>query len=171
VTLTEERLHRLEAMVGEALAELERQRREWRRWGELAAELNHVAREALESAGSHLAALEQAGYPEFLRASLGVVDRVVTSFDRQDVEALGDNIVLILQTVREMTQPEVMQLLRTTAHSMHDPEPADPPSLWQLLRRLRSREGRRGLSRALHLLQSMGAEQPSRPFPHPSKEA
>lgn len=171
MTATEERLERVEAMLGEALAELERQRREWRRWGELVAELNLVAKEALDSAGQRLASFEQGGYPEFLQAGLGVVDRVVTSFDRRDVEALGDNIVLILQTVRDMTQPEVMQLLRRTAHSIHDPEPAAPPSLLQLLRQLRSPAGRRGLSRALHLLQSMGADPSSRPSPHPSKEA
>ena len=41
----------------------------------------------------------------------GVVDRIVTGFSEEDVEALGDNVVLILQTVKEMTQPEIMAIL------------------------------------------------------------
>ena len=33
---------------------------------------------------------------------------MVTSFGEDDVAALGDNVVLILNTLKEMTQPEVM---------------------------------------------------------------
>jgi len=39
---------------------------------------------------------------------------VVTSFGEDDVNRLGDNIVLILNTVKDMTQPEIMNFLRNT---------------------------------------------------------
>ena len=37
-----------------------------------------------------------------------IADRVVTEFTEEDVKALGDNVVTILNAVKEMTQPEVM---------------------------------------------------------------
>ena len=37
---------------------------------------------------------EERGYFEFAKAGLGVVDRVVTNFTEEDVEQLGDNVVL-----------------------------------------------------------------------------
>ena len=38
----------------------------------------------------------------------------IETFSKEDVEALGDNIVLILETGKEMTQPEIMQMMQST---------------------------------------------------------
>jgi hypothetical protein len=75
----------------------------------------------------------------------------MTSFGPDDLEALGDNVVLILETVKEMTQPEIMTMLRRTAHLVgeHPDEPAEPPSVLALARELRDPEVRRGLARVL----------------------
>ena len=110
-----------------------------------------------------LASLDERGYFDIGRSGLGVIDRVVTSFTEEDVEALGDNIVLILQTVREMTQPEVMQMLQrtfTTVQNEELVEPTEPPGTLALLREMRQPEVRRGLSKALHMLRSLGEESP-----------
>ncbi len=108
-----------------------------------------------------LAELEQRGYISFARSAAGVVDNVVTAFAPEDVEALGDNIVLILNTVKEMTQPEVMQMLQRTMHIVQEvPEPAEPPSLLAILRELRGPEVRRGLYRVLTALRSVGSATP-----------
>ena len=82
-------------------------------------------------------------------------------FGPEDVEALGDNIVLILNTVKEMTQPEVMTMLRRTAISAQsiDSSLAEPPSLLALAREMREPEVRRGLGRTLSVLRTVGAEQ------------
>ena len=37
------------------------------------------------------------GYFEFIKESQNVVDKVVTSFSKEDVKALGDNVVTILK--------------------------------------------------------------------------
>ena len=44
-----------------------------------------------------LAELEHKGYFAFAQGGLHIVDNIVTSFTEEDVERLGDNIVLILQ--------------------------------------------------------------------------
>lgn len=122
-----------------------------------------MARPIMTSATDRLASLDERGYFDIGRSGLGVIDRVVTSFTEEDVEALGDNIVLILQTVREMTQPEVMQMLQrtfTTVQSEEQVEPTEPPGAFALLREMRQPEVRRGLSKALHMLRSLGEGTP-----------
>ena len=122
-----------------------------------------MAKPVMESATSRLASLDERGYFEIGRSGLGVIDRVVTSFTEEDVEALGDNIVLILQTVREMTQPEVMQMLQRTFTTVQDDAhdaSTEPPGTLALLKQMREPEVRRGLSKALHMLRSLGEESP-----------
>lgn len=106
-----------------------------------------------------LADLEQRGYFSFAREGLGVVDRVVTTYDEEDIRALGDNIVLILDTVRQMTQPEVMTMLRRTVDSMEHAD-VETTSLFKLARSMRDPEVKRGLARLLGMLRTMGGENP-----------
>jgi uncharacterized protein YjgD (DUF1641 family) len=122
-----------------------------------------MARPVMASATARLASLDERGYFDIGRSGLGVIERVVTSFTEEDVEALGDNIVLILQTVREMTQPEVMQMLQRTFTTVQDgeqEEPIEPPGAFALLREMRQPEVRRGLAKALNMLRSLGEESP-----------
>ena len=99
--------------------------------------------------------MEQKGYFVFLQGGLDIADRVVTSFTEEDVQQLGDNIVLILQTVKEMTQPEIMSMLRQTAHTIKEEEPVDT-SLWSILRQMNDPAVRKGLAKTLQVLKSVG---------------
>ena len=45
---------------------------------------------------------------EFIGAGMGVMDKIVTSYSREDVEALGDNVVHMLEIVKDLTQPEML---------------------------------------------------------------
>ena len=102
-----------------------------------------------------------AGTSSSPEAGLGVVDRIVTGFSEEDVEQLGDNVVLILQTVKEMTQPEIMAVAYRMIEAIHhqqermEAEPDQPPSTWSLIRRLTDPEVRRGLGRALTTLSAV----------------
>jgi uncharacterized protein YjgD (DUF1641 family) len=108
-----------------------------------------------------LGELDERGYFEFMNAGLGVVDRIVTGFSEEEVEQLGDNVVLILQTVKEMTQPEIMAIIYRMLEAIHrqqatlDAEPDEPPGFWTLLQTLRQPEVRRGLGRALNTLRAV----------------
>jgi uncharacterized protein YjgD (DUF1641 family) len=128
---------------------------------ELVEDAKGLALEAMESATSRLAELDRKGYFTFMEAGLGVVDRVVTNFSEEDVNKLGDNVVLILETVKEMTQPEIMAILYRMIEAIErqrlaiEAEPAEAPSLWQLAQQMRQPEVRLGLSRALTTLQAV----------------
>jgi len=112
----------------------------------------------LQAATTRLADLDDRGYFEFAAGGIGVMDRVVTSFDQADLEALGDNIVLILQTVRDMTQPEVMTMLRRTFSTVTEDELESPPGTLGLLKELRDPDVRRGLAKVLHTLRTLGEQ-------------
>jgi uncharacterized protein YjgD (DUF1641 family) len=151
---------RLEMMFDQIqvlVEEAEERRRTRAALSELTKDLSPIASQGFETVTRVMTDAEARGYTEFARSSLGVVDRVVTSFSEEDVEALGDNIVLILETVKEMTQPEVMSLLRSTLQNVHDtPEPAEPPSIVSLLGQMREPEVRRGLARLIVFLRGLG---------------
>ena len=109
---------------------------------------------------SSLADFEQRGYFAFAKEGFGVLDRVVTTYDEDDIRALGDNIVVILDTVKQMTQPEVMTMLSRTVDSMEETN-VDSTSLFKLARQMRDPEIKRGLARMLGMLRTMGAENPN----------
>jgi len=120
----------------------------------------------VDSVTARVAAWDERGYLGFARSSARVVDRIVTSFEEDDVEALGDNVVLMLETLRDLTQPEILRLLRQTAGSVSHLETdvaSPPPSTFALLRELRDPEVRRGLGRMLDLLRTVGSDEPSDP--------
>ncbi len=122
---------------------------------EFVADMVPLTPEAMHNTTERLAELDRRGYLGFAREGLGVVDRVVTSYDEDDVRALADNVVLILDTIKEMTQPEVLGMLSRTIHSI-DGEDDSTPSLLHIARQLREPEVKRGLNRLMSLLRSMG---------------
>jgi uncharacterized protein YjgD (DUF1641 family) len=126
----------------------------------LGEELVPLASPAMASITGSLQDLEDKGYFTFARGGIDIADKVVTSFSEEDVDALGDNIVLILNTVKEMTQPEVMTLLQRTALTAQevDDEFAEPPSMFALLKQMRDPQTRRGLGRVMTMLRTVGAE-------------
>lgn len=155
------RLELLADQVQLLVDEAEERRRLKETYSDLMQDLTPIASQGMESVTRVMAEAEDKGYIEFAKSGLGVVDRVVDSFSEEDVEALGDNIVLILETVKEMTQPELMQMMRSTLHEVGEiEESAVPPSMWSLLGQMREPEVRRGLARMIALLRSMGSVEP-----------
>jgi uncharacterized protein YjgD (DUF1641 family) len=130
-------------------------------FAELVSDMTPLTEHAMDVATDRLVNLDQKGYFSFAKSGLHVVDRIVTGFSEEDVEALGDNVVLILETVKEMTQPDVMAVLYRMIEAIHrqqaqmELEVEEPPSLFQLVRRMRDPEIRRGLGRALNTLSAV----------------
>ncbi len=126
----------------------------------MADEVGPLATSAVSSLNARLQLLDERGYFAFARQAAGVLDTIVTSFTHEDVKLLGDNIVLILETIKEMTQPEVMGLLGRTALSIRQVEASGTthvPSTLALLRQMREPDVRRGLARLLATLRTIGA--------------
>lgn len=118
-------------------------------------DLGPLSQDAFLSLMRHMDEMERKGYFAFLRGGMGIMDNVVTSFTEEDVKQLGENIVLILQTVKEMTQPEIMTLLRNTASVMREEEPPVDVSMFSILRQLNDPAVKRGLSKTLSVLRTV----------------
>ena len=115
--------------------------------------------EAFGKAVATLADMEHKGYFAFARSSKRIADNIVTSFTADDVDRLGDNIVLILNTVKDMTQPEIMNFVRSTllVAEREVDKPVDISYLG-LLRQMRDPAVRRGLALTMRVMHVIGAQ-------------
>jgi uncharacterized protein YjgD (DUF1641 family) len=103
--------------------------------------------------------LEQKGYFVFARGGMQIADNIVTSFDEDDVKALGDNIVLILQTIKSMTQPEIMSFVRNTVNIVDAEKNTEVDiSYRSLMRSIQDPNVRRGLALTMRVLGTIGAQ-------------
>lgn len=134
---------------------------------QLGADLVPLTGDALLTLMAYLDELERRGYFTFAKGVWSVLDRIVTSFDQDDLGQLGDNVVLILNTVKEMTQPEIMRLLQRTAQEMRQTE-GEEIGLFRLMWRLRNPQVRRGMSRVLKILESLAEPAALDALPHGS---
>jgi uncharacterized protein YjgD (DUF1641 family) len=104
--------------------------------------------------------LERKGYFRFATGAGYIAERVVSEFDEEDVRALGDNIVTILQTVRNMTQPEVLAMVNNTVNAVQAPTDEADISTWALIKELSDPKVRKGMARMLNMLKVF-SEQPT----------
>ena len=123
-----------------------------------------IVNDAFLTAVQQMDVMERKGYFRLIKEGQYVLDNVVDAFGPQDVRQLGDNVVTILMTIKEMTQPEVMAMAQNLAGTMRKTE-AQPEevntSFWSILKQLRDPQTRRGLAVTLEMLKAVGADQPS----------
>jgi uncharacterized protein YjgD (DUF1641 family) len=100
--------------------------------------------------------LERQGYFGFAREGWAILEKIVAEFSEEDVRALGDNIVTILSTIRNMTQPEIMTLANNAVGAIQEEIPnTDKVSSWALLRELGNPKVRRGMARMINILKAL----------------
>lgn len=123
-----------------------------------------IVNDAFLTAVQEMDAMEHKGYFRLARESQYVLDNVVAAFGPEDVRQLGDNVVTILMTIKEMTQPEIMAMAQNLAGTMRKTETQQeeiPTSVWSIFKQLRDPQTRRGLALTLDMLKAVGAEQPA----------
>ena len=123
-------------------------------------EVELLGKQVFSTAVERLDQLERDGYFGFAREGWGILERVVTEFSDEDVKALGENVVTILTTVRNMTQPEIMAMANNAIGAIQEvPSETKTPSVLSLLREISNPKTRRGMARMINLLQVLD-EQP-----------
>ena len=121
--------------------------------------------EAVAKVLTTLEDFEQRGYFEFAGAGLGIVETIVATYSKEDVEALGDNIVQMLDIIKNLTQPEMLAVAKRMLDAIQrqqaasELEPAEPPGLISLATQMRDPEVRRGLARALNTFKVVSASE------------
>ena len=123
-------------------------------------EVELLGKQVFSTAVERLDQMERDGYFSFAREGWGILERVVTEFSDEDVKALGENVVTILTTVRNMTQPEIMAMANNAIGAIQEvPPETKTPSVLSLLREISNPKTRRGMARMINLLQVLD-EQP-----------
>ncbi len=121
-------------------------------------EVTPIANQAFNTSVETLDRLERQGYFTFAQESWNILERIVAEFSEHDVRALGDNIVTILTTVRNMTQPEILALANNAISAISPPEQVEDVSTLRLIRELGDPSVRRGLARLLNMVKALDAE-------------
>ncbi|MBC8333826.1 MAG: DUF1641 domain-containing protein [Anaerolineales bacterium] len=124
---------------------------------ELSEDMQILGKQIFNQGVLELDRLERQGYFTFAQEGWKIVERVVTEFSEEDVRALADNVVVILKTVRNMTQPEIMAIANQSVDAIREiPAEDENISAFKLVKEMGSPQVRRGMSRMLNLLKVMG---------------
>jgi uncharacterized protein YjgD (DUF1641 family) len=118
-----------------------------------------ITKEGMNKATSVMEELDRKGYLVFAKGGLQMMDNVVTSFNEEDVNRLGKNIVLILNTIKDMTQPEIMNFVRNTllVAEKEVEKPVDS-STFGLIRQMQDPAVRRGLALTMRVMHVVGSQ-------------
>jgi len=91
--------------------------------------------------------VDQRGYFEFFREMTHVLDKIVQHFTVDDVEQLADNVVTILETVKGLTQPDMLKAINNAVQIYRhiDLEHVKDISVFKAMWELNTPEMKRGL--------------------------
>ena len=120
------RLDRIEAELAHTRASLDELVAHARRQQDLVDEMRPVATSMMRVATRRFASLEADGALGMGRAALRLGERVLHGYTVDDVDALADSVVAILDTVRSVTRPEILALVQEGAETIEHAEQADP---------------------------------------------
>jgi uncharacterized protein YjgD (DUF1641 family) len=125
--------------------------------GDLARDAGPMVNEMIIDFTRKLHELENRGYFSFFRETGKVVDKVITHFTAEDISQLAENIVTILTTLKNFTQPEVLRGLNNAVKVFNSLETEKIPeySYWQLLKEMRSPEMKQGIAFMVMFMKNM----------------
>ncbi len=114
---------------------------------DLAKDVAPIANEVIIDGTRKLHEFEQKGYFDFAREMGSIVDNIITHFSNEDIKSLADNIVTIMETVKNLTQPEMLQSVNNAVKifASMDIDQAPQYSVWKLLREMNQPEMKKAL--------------------------
>lgn len=120
-------------------------------------DVSPLMRESIIDFMAKMDEFDRKGYFEFLKEANNITDKVVTSFTKEDVKNLGNNIVTILNTVKNLTQPEMLQAINNAVavYGNLDIKIEKNVSLIKLVREMNTPEVKRGLAFGIEFLKNI----------------
>ena len=125
------------------------------------ADVKPISKDLFTSTLEKLDELDQKGYFQFIKELMNVADRVVEHFSEEDVRLLGDNVITILETVKGLTQPDMLIALNNAISIYQNLDPKDAPqySIWKVMRELNTPEMKKGIGFVITFLKKITEEQ------------
>ena len=124
-------------------------------------DVSPLIRESIIDIMNKLDEYDRKGYFQFIKQSETIIENVITSFSPEDVKALGDNIVTILNTIKNLTQPDMLQAINNavSVYKKLDIEIEDDVSYFQLFKTMNTPEMRKGIAFGIKFLKSLAETQ------------
>lgn len=100
---------------------------------------------------------DRKGYFEFLKESAKIIDKVITEFPVQELKIFKDNIIVFMNTIKNLTQPEMLESINNAAITFKefDFESSKNMSLFKLLREVNTPEMKNSIALGVQLLKSL----------------
>lgn len=143
---------KVDALTAQVTYLVERQKKQ----EELFAEMSPILKEVMTTATGRLDDLEKRGYFAFGREALRVGQRVLESYTPDDVHAFGDAVVGILDTVRTLTQPEVLATMNEAGKVLEEADKVEPLGIVGMVRSTGNEDVQKGMAVMLELLRHVG---------------
>jgi len=105
--------------------------------------------------------LDRAKYFEFAAEAVNITDNIVGHFTKEDVKLLADNIVPLLETVKSITQPEMLSAVKNAiiVFDTMKMEDVQEVSIWKVMTELNTPEMKRGLGFIIAFLKNIANKQ------------
>jgi uncharacterized protein YjgD (DUF1641 family) len=120
-----------------------------------------IGKELFQDALMKMHELDQKGYFEYLKESMKIADNIVSHFDVKDIQLLADNVVVILETMKKLTQPEMLQAVNNAVMIYSNLNTEQPPqySLWKAFRQMNDPDMQRGLGVMMTFMKNLSQKQ------------
>lgn len=124
---------------------------------DLMKDVGPIANEVIIDTTKKLHEFEQKGYFEFLRESGQIIDNIVTHYEVEDVRMLADNVVAMLDVVKNLTQPDMLKSIDNAVRIFASLEMDDIPeySIFKVMREMNKPEMKRTLGFFMTFLKNM----------------
>lgn len=105
--------------------------------------------------------LEQKGYFDFIWEVTRIFDNIVTNYSREEIRQLADNIPVIMETIKNLTDPEMLKALNNAVNTYRDMDPGQVKeySLWKTFKEMRSPEMKRNMGFMMMFLKNLSQQQ------------
>lgn len=124
---------------------------------ELANEMGPIANEVMSAGIDQLSNMEERGYFALMNELKYLLERVVDDYTPSDLHELADNAANILDTVKTVTQPAVMAVVRDAADAFTDQRTLTPMTPFRAYRAIKKDKNiQRGLAFTLDVLGRVG---------------
>lgn len=127
---------------------------------DLSKEVGPIANEMIIDFTKQLNTFEHKGYFAFFKEFIPIIDNIVKGFSPQDIKELADSIVHILNTLKQMTQPEVLNTMNNAIKAFNSMETDSVPSysVWRLMREMNSPEMKKALGYGVTFMKNVSKD-------------
>jgi uncharacterized protein YjgD (DUF1641 family) len=124
----------------------------------LVAEVEPLGKEVLRDLVDRLQLWEERGVFRLASGTLAAVDRIAQHSTQEDIDRLVGNVDRIIDTIKRLTQPEMLEMADNAARVLSSSDGHVPQAvgLWGLVRSLGDPEIQKGLGVLLTMLRQVG---------------